>query len=142
MRMIMELEDLGKQLYNLLAQVLNRPENRAFFDSIRGEYGVLWYLLTKKEAVSAGELKEKLHVVPGRMTDILTALEKKGLIIRQKNKTDKRVVDVVLTKEGEKEAARRRKEIHEEYRGLFEILGYDDAKELIRLLKILFTYKK
>ena len=87
-------------------------------------------------------LKEKLHVVPGRMTDILTALEKKGLIIRQKNKTDKRVVDVVLTKEGEKEAARRRKEIHEEYRGLFEILGYDDAKELIRLLKILLTYKK
>ena len=51
----MELEDLGEQLYNLLAQVLNRPENRAFFDSIRGEYGVLWYLLTKKEAVSAGE---------------------------------------------------------------------------------------
>ena len=48
----MELEDLGEQLYNLLAQVLNRPENRAFFDSIRGEYGVLWYLLTKKEAVS------------------------------------------------------------------------------------------
>ena len=37
----MELEDLGEQLYNLLAQVLNRPENRAFFDSIRGEYGVL-----------------------------------------------------------------------------------------------------
>ena len=32
----MELEDLGEQLYNLLAQVLNRPENRAFFDSIRG----------------------------------------------------------------------------------------------------------
>ena len=94
----MELEDLGEQLYNLLAQVLNRPENRAFFDSIRGEYGVLWYLLTKKEAVSAGELKEKLHVVPGRMTDILTALEKKGLIIRQKNKTDKRGVDVVLQK--------------------------------------------
>ena len=31
----MELEDLGEQLYNLLAQVLNRPENRAFFDSIR-----------------------------------------------------------------------------------------------------------
>ncbi|MFR2593428.1 MAG: hypothetical protein ACLTAS_07315 [Butyribacter sp.] len=31
----MELEDLGEQLYNLLAQVLNRPENRAFFDSIK-----------------------------------------------------------------------------------------------------------
>ena len=27
----MELEDLGEQLYNLLAQVLNRPENRALF---------------------------------------------------------------------------------------------------------------
>lgn len=139
----MELEDLGEQLYNLLAQVLNRPENRAFFDSIRGEYGVLWYLLTKKEAVSAGELKEKLHVVPGRMTGYTHGIGEKGTY--HKNRKIKQIREWLMLysqKRAEKEAARRRKEIHEEYRGLFDILGYDDAKELIRLLKILLTYKK
>lgn len=135
-------EDLGEELYNMLAEVLNRPENRAFFDSIRGEYGVMWYLLKKKTPVSAGELTEKLHVVPGRMTDILKALEKKSYIIRQKDTFDRRVVNVQLTKEGTEEAAARRKEIHEEYCGLFTVLGEKDTKELIRLLKILLTYSK
>ena len=138
----MNTDDLGEELYNLLAQVLNRKENRAFFDSIRGEYGVLWYLLTTKRVVNAGELREKLHVVPGRMTDILTALEKKKLISRYRDNQDRRIVNVELTEAGKKEAEERRSKIHEEYRNLFEILGYEDAKELIRLLGILLTYEK
>ncbi len=138
----MNTEDLGEELYNLLAQVLNSPENRRFFDSIRGEYGVLWYLLTKNTIVTVGELREKLQVVPGRMTDILTALEKKKLIIRSRSIHDQRVVNVELTEAGKKEAQKRRSEIHEEYSELFDLFEYEEAKELIRLLKILLTYKK
>lgn len=59
----MNTEDLGEELYNLLAQVLNSPENRQFFDSIRGEYGVLWYLPTKNTIVTVGELREKLQTL-------------------------------------------------------------------------------
>ncbi len=135
-------EYLGEEMYNLFVQVLNRPENRSFFDSIRGEYGVLWYLVTQDRPVSAGELKDKLHVVPGRMTDILTALEKKGFIVRRKDETDRRVVRVCLTKDGAQEAMAKRKAIHEEYQGLFDIISPKEAKELIRLLKILLTYNR
>ncbi|MBR3770814.1 MAG: transcriptional regulator [Clostridium sp.] len=138
----MNTEDLGEELYNLLAQVLNSPENRRFFDSIRGEYGVLWYLLTTNRTSTVGELREKLQVVPGRMTDILTALEKKKLIIRSRSIQDHRVVNVELTEAGRKEAKERRSKIHEEYSELFDLFEYAEAKELIRLLKILLTYKK
>lgn len=138
----MNTEDLGEELYNLLAQVLNSPENRRFFDSIRGEYGVLWYLLTTDKTTTVGELREKLQVVPGRMTDILTALEKKKLIIRSRSVHDQRVVNVELTEAGKKEAQQRRSKIHEEYSELFDLFDYEEAKELIRLLRILLTYKK
>lgn len=135
-------EDIGEELYNVLAQVLNRPGNRKFLDSIRGEYGVLWYLLKHENPVTAGDLKEKLHVVPGRMTDILNSLEKKNLILRERDEADKRVVNVYITQNGIVEAGKRREQIHGEYAGLFELMGYDEAKELIRMLRILLEYSK
>ena len=73
----MREENLGEELYSLLAEVLNRKENRVVLDSIRGEYGVLRYLMYVEDQVSAGELTTQLHVVPGRMTDILNSLENK-----------------------------------------------------------------
>lgn len=130
----------GEELYNLLAQFLNRPSNREFMDSIRGEYGVLWVLSNSNESVTAGALKDKLHVVPGRMTDILTSLEGKGLIRREKDENDRRIVNVSITSKGQEEAAKRRLQIHEKYSGLFEALSPKDVKELIRLLEIMLTY--
>lgn len=136
----MKRNDYGEELYNLLAQFLNRPTNREFMDSVRGEYGVLWTLAKSEESISAGVLKDKLHVVPGRMTDILTALEAKGFIRREKDANDRRIVNVSLTEQGRREAEIRREQIHEKYGGLFEAIGPQDAEELIRLLKIMLTY--
>lgn len=80
----MELKEqnLGEELYNLLAELLNSKMNRTVMDSIRGEYGVLRYLCYIEDHVHAGKLTEHLRVVPGRMTDILNSLEAKGLITR------------------------------------------------------------
>lgn len=135
-------DDIGGELYEVLAQVLNRPGNRKFLDSIRGEYGVLCYLLKNTNPVNAGELREKLYVVPGRMTDILNSLETKGFIRRERDELDKRVVNVFITDSGRREAETKRSQIHSEYAGLFELIGYEETKELIRLLKILLTYSK
>lgn len=136
----MREEDLGDELYNLLAEFLNRRINRAVQDSIRGEYGVLRYLMYVQDNVTAGILNEQLHVVPGRMTDILKSLENKGLIRRYKDDEDKRRVNVCITDAGRTEAEEKRKYIADEYEGLFKILSKDDTEELIRLLKIVLSY--
>ena len=136
----MTYENLGEELYSLLAELLNRKINRTVQDSIRGEYGVLRYLLYVKDNESAGALTEQLHVVPGRMTDILKSLEYKGLIKRSRDIEDKRRVIVSITEEGRIEAENKRKYISEEYQGLFKILGQEDTKELIRLLKVVLSY--
>lgn len=131
---------LGEEMYNLLARVLNSPQNRDFFDSIRGEYGVLWQLLKSDTPMTAGDLTESIQVVPGRMTDILNSLEKKKLIVRTKDSQDRRVVNVELTEAGRMEASNRRNAIHERYSGLFEKMTVEETRELIRLLGILLTY--
>lgn len=133
-------ENLGEELYNLLAELLNRKINRTVQDSIRGEYGVLRYLMYVQDNVSAGILTEQLHVVPGRMTDILKSLEAKGFIRRHRDEEDKRKVNVCITDAGKVEAEEKRTYISKEYQGLFEILGKKDTKELIRLLKIVLAY--
>lgn len=136
----MKEDHLGDELYNLLAEFLNRRINRTVQDSIRGEYGVLRYLKYIQDNVTAGMLSEQLHVVPGRMTDILKSLENKGFIRRCKDEEDKRRVNVCITDTGRSEAEEKRQYIEKEYKGLFEILSKDDTEELIRLLKIVLSY--
>ena len=133
-------ENLGEELYNLLAELLNQRTNRTVFDSLRGEYGVLRYLVYVKNHVSAGQLTEQLHVVPGRMTDILKSLEHKQLIVRQRDENDRRKVNVVITEEGRRQAKEMRQHISDQYQGMFQILGKKDTEELIRLLKIVLSY--
>lgn len=136
----MSEEHLGEELYNLLAELLNRKLNRTVLDSIRGEYGVLRYLLYVQDKVSAGMLTGQLHVVPGRMTDILNSLESKGWIERHRDEEDRRRVVVCITEEGKKHAKKMRGYIRKEYQGMFKLLGQRDTEELIRLLKIVLSY--
>lgn len=133
-------ENKGEELYNLLAELLNRKIHRNVLDSIRGEYGVLRYLMYVEDGVTAGEMTKQLHVVPGRMTDILISLENKAFVVRKRDEQDGRKVRVFITEAGKKEAVEKRRKIHEEYQGMFQILGDEDTKELIRLLKIVLAY--
>ena len=133
-------ENLGEELYSLLAELLNCKMNRTVLDSIRGEYGVLRYLMLAQNKVSAGVLTEQLHVVPGRMTDILNSLESKGLIRRYRDEEDKRRVNVCITDKGKKDAQEKRSYISREYHGMYQILGKENTEELIRLLKIVLAY--
>ena len=135
-----EKEKLPEELYGVLADLLNRKSNIAILDSIRGEYGVLNCLCELDEGASAGELCRRLHVVPGRMADILKRLEEKELIVRSRDDTDRRVVKACITAKGRQVSNEKRMLIREEYKGLFDKLGENDTRELIRLLKIVLAY--
>ncbi|MBQ9384952.1 MAG: winged helix DNA-binding protein [Ruminiclostridium sp.] len=135
-----DMEKLPEELYGVLSDLLNRKSNIAILDSIRGEYGVLNCLYDMEDGASAGELCRRLHVVPGRMADILKKLEEKELIVRTRNESDRRVVRAQITDKGRRVSAEKRTEIREEYRGLFRTLGENDTRELIRLLRIVLAY--
>jgi len=137
---MIDKEKLPEELYSVLADLLNRKSNIAILDSIRGEYGVLNCLNDLEEGASAGDLGRRLHVVPGRMADILKKLEEKELIVRTKDFADRRVVIAKITEKGKAVSDERRQEIHKEYKGMFDMLGEHDTRELIRLLRIVLSY--
>ena len=131
---------LPEELYSVLADFLNKKNNIEVLNSIRGEYGVLNCLIDMEDGASAGELGKKLHVVPGRVADILNSLEQKELIVRTRSESDRRVVKAHITEKGKQVSMEKRNEIHNNYKGLFKILGENDVRELIRLLKIVLSY--
>jgi DNA-binding MarR family transcriptional regulator len=135
-----ETDRLPEELYGVLADLLNQKNHLEILNSIRGEYGVLNYLYDKEEGASAGDLSKALHVVPGRMADILKSLEQKQLIERRRIDIDRRVVKAHITDKGRQVSTEKRQEIHNDYQGLFKIMGEKDVKELIRLLKIVLAY--
>ena len=131
-----ELEKVpyGEQLYRILFQIVGNKKNASLIESLRGENAVLTWLVRQEEDVHPGDLAEKLSLVPGRMTDILKTLEKKGMIRRERDPEDRRRVLVRITPKGARSVTERREQIRVQYSGLYEALGLDDTVKLIELL--------
>lgn len=130
----------GEQLYNVLFEIVGNKKNAVLLESLRGENAVLTFLVRQVEDIHPGDLAEKLDLVPGRMTDILKTLEKKGLIRREKDPEDRRRVLVRITPKGVRTVIGRREEIRRHYSGLYEALGLEDTVKLIELLKKMKEY--
>ena len=124
----------GEQLYNILFQIMGNKKNASLIESLRGENAVLTYLVHHSTEIHPSELAEKLSLVPGRMTDILKTLEKKGMIRREKDPEDRRRVLVMITPKGIRNVTERREQIRIQYSGLYEALGQEDTIKLIELL--------
>ena len=124
----------GEQLYNILFQIMGNKKNASLIESLRGENAVLTYLVHHSTEIHPSELAEKLSLVPGRMTDILNTLEKKGMIRREKDPEDRRRVLVMITPKGIRNVTERREQIRMQYSGLYEALGLEDMIKLIELL--------
>ena len=131
-----ELEKVpyGEQLYRILFQIVGNKKNASLIESLRGENAVLTWLVRQEEDVHPGDLAEKLSLVPGRMTDILKTLEKKGMIRRERDPEDRRRVLVRITPKGARSVTERREQIRVQYSGLYEALGLDDTVKRIELL--------
>lgn len=109
----------------------------------QGETGVLQTLLENetnektKKRLSAGDLCSKLSLTSGRMALTLKSLEKKHLIIRYPDETDKRRTLVKLTEKGRLCAEITKKKINEAVNRIIEKLGEKNAAEFINMLAAL-----
>lgn len=73
--------------------------NNILLNCSKNEVFVFW-LLYRKENVNMTEIAEYIHVPLNTATGIIAKMEKKGYIIRDRLKEDKRVVVVRLTEQG------------------------------------------
>ena len=96
-------------------------------------------LLAREGTLSQQMLQEHLHIRPGSMSEILSKLEAKGLILRERDESDKRKVTLSLTEKGK--AAAQKGEV-EKRDAAFDALTDEERASLRALLEKLLGEPK
>lgn len=98
------------------------------------QMGTLRYLLEHGSVASPAQLIEFFGFSHARLTKILTELERKGMILRDNDPTDRRRVIVRLTEEGYAFALCKREEMVGQITDMLRLLGQEDAEHLLRIV--------
>lgn len=100
----------------------------------KGELFVLHFLLMRdNNEVLPSELSAALQSSPARISALLGALEKKGLVEREIDKSDRRNILVTITAAGRKRIKKKLEEMQGFLARIFTDMGAADTNEFIRL---------
>jgi DNA-binding MarR family transcriptional regulator len=120
----------------LLDEIMSNAHNHIYEQmtkATRGESFVLKFLSESDSAVFPSELSVALHSSTARISAILRALEKKGEIVRETDKTNRRNVLVTITEAGRNRTKCDMKEAYGILAKVFIDMGEADTQEFIRL---------
>ena len=105
-----------------------------------GVGGMKWFLLTvlgRRDGLSQGEFTQEYEMDPSRVTRTAQSLEADGLIRRERDPEDNRVMRMYLTESGS-EVLDRLPEINEQLRSrVHSVLSEEEFEELRRMLGLL-----
>lgn len=107
--------------------------------SRRGEVAVMRQL-TDGVQLTPGTLAENTGNTPGRISAILSALERKGWIVRTVDPSNRRRVLVSLTDSGTKAIEEHRKMIDTCTAWVFDHMGDEDTERFLQLLAEFMSY--
>ena len=93
------------------------------------------YKIARSGQATVASLARDLETDPAAMTRVLDRLEAKGLVLRERSTTDRRVVCLALTPEGDKVAARVPAVLAEVLNGHLSDFSHDEWQLLLGLLR-------
>lgn len=128
-------EALAQELLRSLDQKIKSPPQEEISAAMRGEMAVLRLLTREGAPLAAGDISRALEMTTSRIAAVLGSLEKKNMILRQTDETDKRRVLVTLTQQGSACCQRRRQEVLEHMTAMLAYLGEEDAGHFVRIMK-------
>lgn len=100
----------------------------------RGQDSILT-VISQHPGITQKELGEILSIQPASVSELLMKLEKKGLVLREKDEQDRRSVKVRLTEDGHTHLA----EPEEKSADPFQVLSTEEQEQLRCLLEKLLT---
>jgi DNA-binding MarR family transcriptional regulator len=92
------------------------------------------------EGMKVSDLSSQMRVTSPFVTQLLTSTEERGLVRRQVDPSDRRMVRVFLTEEGRQAALVYKRELYGWFSELAQHLGEEDSQQLTRLLNRIFDY--
>ena len=131
----MDCEVLAEMLVDQTELLFRHGPHKLIGKNARGECFVLRCLARSKAPLLPSDLSEQSHACTARIAVVLNTLEKKGLISRAIDPTDRRRILVSLTNVGQEYVAVVRTQLREDMKHLLEELGEQDAREYLRITK-------
>lgn len=95
---------------------------------------LLFTIAGRKEGISVKELAEGASVTPGAITQFVDALVERGLVMREGDPNDRRIVRLKLTELARNQFEKFRKEHLAAFSRVFAVLTDDEIKQLIALM--------
>lgn len=96
----------------------------------------------KKESLTMGELGAKMYLACSTATDLIDRMERNGLIVRERDANDRRVIRLKITPKGEEIIAEVIEARKRYLAGILEKVAPQDRKTLIRNLDQLHNLMK
>ncbi len=90
---------------------------------------------SNEKYVRISQVIDEMHMTRSAISQGLNSLEKKGCIVREVNKNDRRAIFVSVTEFGVKSIIENRRKVDESLKGLVEDFGEDEFNELLNALK-------
>ncbi|HML47605.1 MAG TPA: MarR family transcriptional regulator [Clostridia bacterium] len=109
-----------------------RPQQK-MHESMKGESFLLHFLAHHGSSSQPSELSSSMGISTARIAAALNSLERKGMITRRIDPSDRRRILVDLTEAGKAQAQEQQRELLEHTARFLSMLGEEDAKEYVRI---------
>lgn len=135
MRRLVPVDGVG-DLLTSAARALRRryAATLARWDVTPGQARALRLVVDADEPLRLSALAERLRIVPRSATEVVDALETRGLVVRRPDPADRRATGVVATPEGERLAVLIEDARTREADAYLSVLPASDRAELRRIL--------
>ena len=131
----MDYEKLAAEMVKDLHQLQNLKPHKQLGECMQGEHFVIMYIAQQRGSVLPSKISKIMGISSARIAAALNSLERKGLVTRQIDPNDRRRILVDLTPAGQAKAAAKTQLLRERTTLMLTLLGEDDAKDLVRLIK-------
>lgn len=98
-----------------------------------GQDRVIELLGNNGARMSQKEIMNSLGIRAASVSELISKLDNRGLVVKEKSEEDRRAFNIVLTEQGKKEYDEIMNS-HDEYEGLFDVLSEEECKTLDELL--------
>lgn len=130
-------QNLEKLVHELFHQLYLQKRNNGHMTQ-----GKILKLLYKKGDISQKDMQDMLHIQSGSMSEIINKLERKELLIRIRDESDKRKMILHLTEKGKKDVETYTQNYKNDVIQYFDVLSIEEKENLETILQKLLKQKR
>ncbi len=138
----MDVKTLAAEMLQKTRMLMKANGPKQIGAMLHGEMFIMHYILQKNDDVLPSEIAAAMGVSTARVAMALKSMEKKGVIERRPDQTDRRKVRVSITEYGKSLIRERHKNLVRKMEQILMELGEADAQEYIRIVTRMIEISK